>query len=199
MLKRRHDGENRAQRQVGEHVKARVVHRQQFRDPVQHLQPALRASSLASSASTTRSSRLTREPLTSSRTSALSAASSARASSVGVAIALGAGAEGVGSQGRERAEAVEPFHAERAGQLAGLAVARRGELAELGHVAEHHPAPTRQLAQHLERGAHRARIGVVRVIDEPGAVRCATQLQSPADRLHLRQTRWRPAPDWRRR
>ena len=75
---------------------------------------------------------------------------------------------------------VEPLNAKRARQFADLAVTVVGELAQFGHVAEHQPAPAGQLAQHLERGACRTGIGVVGIIDEPGAAgACACNCSRP--------------------
>ena len=67
---------------------------------------------------------------------------------------------------------------------ADLAVTLVGETAELAHVAHHQPAPRIDAREHLDPGLHRARIGVVRVVDDPGATRRGFELQSARNRAH---------------
>ncbi len=162
--------------------------------PVQH-QPACRAAGAPASAATRRSSRLTREPLTSSRHIGRQRRAQRARQRVDVAVALGAGAEAVRRQRRQRTEGVQALDAERARQRANLAMARLGVLAELGHVAEHQPASARQLGEHLERRARRARVGVVGVVDQPRAAGRRTELQPPGHRAHGGQ----PGGDLRQR
>ena len=69
-------------------------------------------------------------------------------------------------------------------------VARLRKVAELRHVTEHQPLAPVELRQHLDAGAHRARIGVVGVVDEPGAAGGALELQPPR---HRRAPLARPA------
>src|SRR5687767_2455600 len=76
---RRHHREDGAQRQVREDVECREMRSELFRQPVKH-QCAPCESELPTSASTTRSSRLLRDPLTSTHTSRVSSPLTARAS-----------------------------------------------------------------------------------------------------------------------
>ena len=108
---------------------------------------------------------------------------------IDVTKALGAGAKTFRCQRRQRTEGVEPLDTELAGQRAGLAMAGFGMCAQFAHVAEHQPAAARQRGQHLERGAQRTRVGVVGVVDQPGAIGQRLELQAALDRAHLRQAR----------
>ena len=62
--------------------------------------------------------------------------------------------------------------AELRGARGRLAVLRRRRRPELGHHPEHRDAPCRRAAPRaLERGGHRGRVGVVGVVEDPGARR----------------------------
>ena len=77
----------------------------------------------------------------------------------------------------------------RARELADVAVRSLRELPELRHVSEHQPLAPGEPREHLDRGAHRARVGVVGVVDEPGAARCPPELQAPRHGAHRGKSR----------
>ena len=155
---------------------------------------------LASSASTTRSSRLTREPLISTRTSR-------RERRIQCARQFRWHRESARRRRRSCRPPAPPARrsctaVRRPSARASSPISRwlpSADVAQLGHVAEHQPAPARQLAQHLERGARRTRIGVVGIVDEPGASARALKLQARPSPRASEPGRRPPAPDWRRR
>ena len=52
---------------------------------------------------------------------------------------------------------------------------------------EHQPGGARQRAQHLEAGAHRARIGVVGIVDDPAVAQPRLELQPAGHRAEFRR------------
>ncbi len=71
--------------------------------------------------------------------------------------------------------------ASSASELADLLVIGGSGLAELGHLAEYRDASpvAGSLREVLERGAHRVRVGVVRVVDHEAATRQRRLLAAP--------------------
>ena len=69
--------------------------------------------------------------------------------------------------------------------VADASVARHGFAAELRHLAEHEPVLARQCAEHVDAGAHRARIRVVGIVDQPGAARSRLELQATRHGAHV--------------
>jgi hypothetical protein len=61
----------------------------------------------------------------------------------------------------------------------GLAVEHLAALADLAHIAQHQDAPARQPSQHLDRRAHRVRIGVVGVVDDHRTAAAVLDLKAP--------------------
>ncbi len=97
-------------------------------------------------------------------------------------------AEGRRGLGGERARGQHPLDACRARVRADLAVVFRPAFADLAHVAQHQPARRRRRRQHVDGGAHRVRVGVVRVVDDRGAIRRAERRESPGDRTERLQS-----------
>ena len=62
-------------------------------------------------------------------------------------------------------------------------------VAELAHVAHDQPAPRIHAREHFDPGLHRARVGVVRVVHDPGATRRGFELQSARNRAHCGKPR----------
>jgi len=67
---------------------------------------------------------------------------------------------------------------------ADLGVTFLGKIAELRHVTEHEPFFAVELREHLDACAHRARIRVIGVVNEPGAAQRALELQASRHRAH---------------
>src|SRR2546425_4540605 len=77
-----------------------------------------------------------------------------------------AGAEGRGGLGALRAGGPQRRDAARLRVFAHFLVEGRALVADLAHVAEHQPLRRGQLAQHVDRRAHRVGVGVVAVVDQ---------------------------------
>ena len=140
---------------------------------------------------TTRSSRLMREPLTSTR--------DARRAALRAAARISASASANHSPPSPKASTARTLCGPSANSRCDAAVARiarrcrhgcrrRARRARPSRRAPARPVP-RSDAQHVETGAHRARIGVVGIVDDPAAAQPRLQLQPSGNRAKLRQSR----------
>ncbi len=108
---------------------------------------------------------------------------------IGVRKPLGAGTEsldGARALGTHREQALDPAFA-RVRTHVRMTVF--GKPTELRHVAEHQPSRARQRTHDLEPGAHRTRIGVVGVIDDPTVSHSGFELQAACDRPKAREAK----------
>ena len=125
-----------------------------------------------------------REPFTSTHTSRVSSALTARASASVSANHSRARTEGLDRESRQRAGREQAIDAVIAREAADLAMTGVGKTPELTHVAHDQPAPRIHARQHLDPGLHRAGIGVIRIVDNPGTTRRGFELQSARNRAH---------------
>ena len=88
---------------------------------------------------------------------------------------------------RAGAHGEQTRHAALAGQGTHLGVQLRAFRAELGHLAQHQPALTRNLRQRAQADAQRAGIGVVGVVDEPRTAQRLLHFESTGHGPHRRE------------
>ena len=133
------------------------------------------------SASATRSRPRTRAPLTSTQSPGLSSSRSS-------AIASSASATGAAAvDARALADRDEHVHADLVDGARDLAVRLVAVVAELGHLAEDGDAaaPVGEPTEVLERGAHRDRVRVPRVVDQQPAAGQRQLLVAPLGERHV--------------
>jgi len=107
----------------------------------------------------------------------------------GIRIPLRAGAEALHRAFHQCAGGVQPLDAGGARELADVGVRLVRGLTELRHVTEDQPAAALKRGEHFDGGAHRARIGVVGVIDQPRTASRPLELQAPGDGTHRGEPR----------
>ena len=101
---------------------------------------------------------------------------------------LAAAAERLDRKARAFADCEQTLDAGLARIAPDLGVQTFGARAQLAHFAEHQPAHAAEAAERIEAGLERAGIGVVRVVDQEGAVQRGLQLQPARDTLRRGET-----------
>ena len=144
---------------------------------------------LPTSASTTRSRRLLREPFTSTHTSRVSSALTARASASVSANHSPPAPKASTASARELAGGEQAVDAVIAGEAPDVLMALIGVVAELAHVANDQPATRIAPTTTLDARLHRAGVRVVGVVDDPGTTGRGFQLQSARNRAHCGKAR----------
>ncbi len=194
---RGHARQHRAQREVAEDVERADVLRQELGQPEQH-QCAPAAVSPASAA-TTRSIRMKREPLTSTVVPARARSRDAAPRSASTVAKCSAPAPNAAALSAASAPTVSrAIDARRPRVLADFAVERGPLVADFAHVAQHQPARRGHRGQHVDRGAHRIGIRVVRVVDHRDAGRRPQRREPPGDRPKRFEAARRPRTAARR-
>ena len=176
---RRHRREHRAQRDVAEHVECADVSRASNSVSHSSISAPLRAAG-RSSAATTRSMRMKREPLTSTVMPARRVGGDAmrRAHRPIRNARRRRRTRARASRDSAPTESSRSMPDSRANAPISR-VKRRAFVADFAHVAEHEPAWPRLRREHVDRRAHRVGIRVVRVVDHRDVGRVVSVTSRP--------------------